>query len=249
MTALSAIASAPIAAPDAAFARYVRLYYVVIPAGSASPSPAQIVAGTDYGAITIVAAGSVAYSGAGTYDADAAPVAGASPGTAYDQWWVAFDGDVYGDPVVGEVSAADVAIVPAAGIATAAALASASVAAAAIVPADGSASTAPVGASAEAVSAILAAAGATDAATLNATDAYLYSLIWRAAMPNGLTGEQQMMEIYRLLAALSASCPGDVATAVLAAAQIAPIAANVKQVNDVPLAGSGVPGSDPWRPA
>ena len=24
---------------------------------------------------------------------------------------------------------------------------------------------------------------------------------------------------------------------------------NVKQVNDVPLAGSGVPGSDPWRPA
>ena len=24
---------------------------------------------------------------------------------------------------------------------------------------------------------------------------------------------------------------------------------NVKQVNDVPLAGAGVPGADPWRPA
>lgn len=47
------------------------------------------------------------------------------------------------------------------------------------------------------------------------------------------------------------TCPtaGEIAAAVLAAMNAAPPAVNVKEVNDVALAGSGVPSTDPWRPA
>jgi hypothetical protein len=52
----------------------------------------------------------------------------------------------------------------------------------------------------------------------------------------------------------------DIAAAILAAAQITPIHSNIKKVNDVTVAGSGVPPTfnsegvmtdpgDPWRPA
>jgi len=40
-----------------------------------------------------------------------------------------------------------------------------------------------------------------------------------------------------------------IAAAVLAAMNTAPPGVNVKEVNDVPIAGAGVPGTDPWRPA
>jgi hypothetical protein len=39
----------------------------------------------------------------------------------------------------------------------------------------------------------------------------------------------------------------EIASAVLAAAQAAPIASNIKQVSDDPIVGSGVEG-DYWRP-
>lgn len=42
---------------------------------------------------------------------------------------------------------------------------------------------------------------------------------------------------------------GDIASAVVAAMNAAPPGVNVKKVNDTAIAGSGVPGSDPWRPA
>jgi hypothetical protein len=41
----------------------------------------------------------------------------------------------------------------------------------------------------------------------------------------------------------------DIAAAILAAAQITPIKSDIKQVNSVPITGSGVPNSDEWRPA
>jgi hypothetical protein len=41
----------------------------------------------------------------------------------------------------------------------------------------------------------------------------------------------------------------DIAAAILAAAQITPIHSNVKKVNDVTVVGTGVPTTDPWRPA
>lgn len=41
----------------------------------------------------------------------------------------------------------------------------------------------------------------------------------------------------------------EIAAAVLAAMNTAPPAVNVKQVNGVTIQGTGVPGSDPWRPA
>jgi len=82
----------------------VTLYYIVVPDGSAAPTGPQIVAGVDYGAVTVLDAGSVAYSGAGTYDADSAPVTGASASTPYDQWWVPYDGVTYGTPVSGEIT-------------------------------------------------------------------------------------------------------------------------------------------------
>ena len=40
-----------------------------------------------------------------------------------------------------------------------------------------------------------------------------------------------------------------VAAAILAAAQTTPIHSDVKKVNAVTVTGSGVPGSDEWRPA
>lgn len=82
------------------------LYYLAVPVGSTAPTAAQIVAGVDYGAVTVLAAGSVAYTSAGTYDADSAPVTGASASTNYDQWWVAFDGTDYGTPVSGGITTA-----------------------------------------------------------------------------------------------------------------------------------------------
>ena len=82
------------------------LYYLAVPVGSTAPTAAQIVAGVDYGAVTVLAAGSVAYTSVGTYDADSAPVTGASASTAYDQWWVAYDGTNYGTPVSGEITTA-----------------------------------------------------------------------------------------------------------------------------------------------
>lgn len=40
----------------------------------------------------------------------------------------------------------------------------------------------------------------------------------------------------------------DIAAAILAAAQITPIDSNIKQVNDIPVSGSGQ-SADPWGPA
>lgn len=42
---------------------------------------------------------------------------------------------------------------------------------------------------------------------------------------------------------------GDIAAAVLAAAQAVPIWSDVRRVNNVPITGAGVAGSDEWRPA
>lgn len=42
--------------------------------------------------------------------------------------------------------------------------------------------------------------------------------------------------------------PAGIAAAVLAAAEIDPIAANIKQVNDVQITGAGVAVTDEWRP-
>ena len=42
---------------------------------------------------------------------------------------------------------------------------------------------------------------------------------------------------------------GAIADATVAAMNAAPPGVNVKKVNDTAIAGSGVPGSDPWRPA
>lgn len=46
-------------------------------------------------------------------------------------------------------------------------------------------------------------------------------------------------------------CPtaAEIAAAVLAAMNANPPGVNVKEVNDVAIAGAGVPGTDPWRPA
>lgn len=80
------------------------LYYIVVNAGDTAPTGAQVVAGVSYAGATVLDAGSVAYTSAGTYDADSAPVTGASASTAYDQWWVAYDGVTYGTPVSGEIT-------------------------------------------------------------------------------------------------------------------------------------------------
>jgi len=47
------------------------------------------------------------------------------------------------------------------------------------------------------------------------------------------------------------SCPtaGEIAAAVLAAMNTTPPGVDVKKVNGTSVAGSGVPGTDPWRPA
>jgi hypothetical protein len=82
------------------------LYYIVVNAGDTAPTAAQVVAGVSYTGGTVLDAGSVAYTSAGTYDADSAPVTGASASTAYDQWWVAYDGVTYGTPVSGEITTA-----------------------------------------------------------------------------------------------------------------------------------------------
>lgn len=84
----------------------VTLYYIVVNAGDTAPTGAQVVAGVSYTGGTVLDAGSVAYTSAGTYDADSAPVTGASASTAYDQWWVAYDGVTYGTPVSGEITTA-----------------------------------------------------------------------------------------------------------------------------------------------
>lgn len=82
----------------------IGLYYIAVPVGSAAPTPQEIVAGVDYGAVTVLAAGATTYSGPGPQDADEAPVTGADIEQAYDQWWVAFDGQNYGVPTVGTIS-------------------------------------------------------------------------------------------------------------------------------------------------
>jgi hypothetical protein len=41
----------------------------------------------------------------------------------------------------------------------------------------------------------------------------------------------------------------DIAAAILAAAQVTPIHSDVRKVNGVTVAGTGVPDTDPWRPA
>lgn len=51
-----------------------------------------------------------------------------------------------------------------------------------------------------------------------------------------------------LWASMPTSLKQSLASYVLAAAQAAPIASNVKEVNDVTIAGTGVPETDPWRP-
>jgi hypothetical protein len=82
----------------------VSLYYIIVADGSTAPTAAQIVAGVDYGAVTVLAAGSVAYTTAGTYDADSDPVTGASASTSYDQYWTSYDGTSYGNVVQGAVT-------------------------------------------------------------------------------------------------------------------------------------------------
>ena len=80
------------------------LCYLAVPAGSTAPTAAQIVAGVDYGAVTVLAAGSVSYTSAGTYDFDSSPATGATESTTYDQWVVASNGTDYGTPVSGEIT-------------------------------------------------------------------------------------------------------------------------------------------------
>jgi hypothetical protein len=63
-------------------------YWVVVPAGSAVPTEAQIEAGVDYGAVTVVASG----SGAMTADVEVVfNMTGLSPGTNYDVHFVGED--------------------------------------------------------------------------------------------------------------------------------------------------------------
>jgi hypothetical protein len=82
----------------------VSLYYIIVADGSTAPTGAQVYAGVDYGAVTVLASGSVAYTAAGDYDGT--PWAGASASTAYDQYWVASDGTTHGAPVKGEITTA-----------------------------------------------------------------------------------------------------------------------------------------------
>ncbi len=80
----------------------VSLYYIIVADGSTAPTGAQVYAGVDYGAVTVLASGSVAYTAAGDYDGT--PWAGASASTAYDQYWVASDGTTHGTPVKGDIT-------------------------------------------------------------------------------------------------------------------------------------------------
>ena len=95
----------------------VLLHYIVIGAADTAPTAAQIVTGTSYTGATVLKAGSVAYTAAGTYDHDASPVTTAAASTSYVQWFVAFD-DValtYGTPVSGTVTTLALAALAATG--------------------------------------------------------------------------------------------------------------------------------------
>jgi flagellar basal body rod protein FlgF len=50
-------------------------------------------------------------------------------------------------------------------------------------------------------------------------------------------------------ATLTTEEKAEIAAAVLAAAQTTPIQSNIKQVNNVPITGTGAPDTDPWRPS
>ena len=100
-----------------------QLYYIVVPKGSYAPSPKQIMAGAGYGSVTVLASGYVDFGQIGLQNAEAYPVTGASNGTTYDQWWVAFDGNEYGFPVKGEVTAIGSVLIPTLSLAQVVALA------------------------------------------------------------------------------------------------------------------------------
>ena len=76
----------------------VSLYYIIVADGSTAPSGAQVYAGVDYGAVTVLASGSVAYTAAGDYDGTAWAGAGTAGETASGG----------GAAVVGEIGRADV---------------------------------------------------------------------------------------------------------------------------------------------
>jgi len=75
-------------------------YWLVVPDGSAVPTEAEIVAGVDYGAVTVTAAG----SGAITADTETDySLTGLSPVTDYTVFFVGFDGDA----TYSDISSAD----------------------------------------------------------------------------------------------------------------------------------------------
>ena len=80
------------------------LYYVVVASGSTAPTAAQVVAGVNYAAVTVIKAGSVAYTSAGAYDDNASPVTGRTQNTAYDQYWSAYDGTTYSNVTAGTIT-------------------------------------------------------------------------------------------------------------------------------------------------
>lgn len=61
--------------------------------------------------------------------------------------------------------------------------------------------------------------------------------------------QQPVQAITVNTAGSSGPSAADIAAAVLAAMNSTPPRVNVKQVNDVPIAGAGIAGVDPWRPA
>ena len=81
------------------------IYGITVASGSTAPTAAQVVAGVNYGAVTVLGAASAAYSAAGAYDLTPL-VSGLSASTAYDVYFAAYDGTTYSAVLSGTVTTA-----------------------------------------------------------------------------------------------------------------------------------------------
>lgn len=74
--------------------------------------------------------------------------------------------------------------------------------------------------------------------------------IWAYEIAPGVSAGAMLLQIYQLVDVAVSSRPSasDVATAVLLAAEVSPIKADIRKVNDYTVKGSGTE-SDPWNPA
>ncbi len=76
--------------PSASLDEAGTVYYVVVADGATAPTPAEVKAGSNYGAVTVLASGSVSAT-TGNFDSSFSAVSSLASGTAYDVYFVASD--------------------------------------------------------------------------------------------------------------------------------------------------------------